>query len=228
MGLFDMFKKKQKTNTTSPLHNDTLDQTQIDEDSLIWSFNNGVLVIPEGVTKIDEDSLAIYNGILKIVLPSTIVYIGSESINDMTLMETLDFSKVKKLKEIPDNMILGQTCIKSFMVPFGVEYVGDCFLGDSKLIKEVYIPETVNKIYSLNGNGNHEIDVFLFSSKLDIEYLQEDVRNLYVLPQSYRYYAKQILDLESDTKVIEMPPEKVNFYKLLNQTGGIFFNELSN
>ncbi|MBQ9671720.1 MAG: leucine-rich repeat protein [Prevotella sp.] len=183
----------------------------------IGELKDGVLTIREGITKLDEESLEGYKNLRKIVFPESLEELDEYVISKQKQLEELDFSRVTKLKVIPDNFIEGETRLKEVVFPQGVESIGDEILGSSKTIKEVYIPSSVCKIGYLSNGGRNSIDAYLFSPSIsDIEDFSETVNTLYVLPESFNEYADMLKEAESDAHIRVMPDDKINFYDTIS------------
>lgn len=180
---------------------------------ILGEFKDGVLTIREGITELDDESLESYKRIRKIVFPASLEKLESDVIDNQERLEELDFSKVSKLKEIPDDFISGNSKIRQFIIPNGVTEVGDGFLGDAESGTEVYVPASVKKIGYITGNNDNDMTVYLFAANIDIEDLEEDIKTLYVLPQYYAQYAKKLKACDSEARLREMPDEKMNVYE---------------
>ena len=190
-----------------------MQSVQVDEPKVsLGKYENFVLEIKEGIEELNEDSIEeFYKRARRVILPSTLTKLEDNVFSDMKYLEELDFSKVNHLKKIPDEMITGKTSLKKLIIPFGVEVIGDSFIGRSPLT-ELYIPSTVKDIDSISDCRNN-ISVYLFASGIDIECLEDDVDTLYVLPKDYNKYSKQVRDEDLDIKLREIPEEKLNIYQ---------------
>ena len=178
----------------------------------LGKFENGVLEIREGITKIDDDSLEDYKHLRKIIFPASLEEIDDDAIDDQEELEELDFSRVTKLKTIPDSMVYCETKITQFIIPRGVIKVNDCFLREANPGVKVYVPDTVKEMGCISGNSNNDLIVYLFAHNLDVEEMEQDVKTLYVLPQDYASYARKLKDCESEARLREMPEEALGIY----------------
>ena len=178
----------------------------------IGTLTDGVLVIKEGFKKLKEDSLNDYKNLKKIVFPSTLLELEEYSINNQERLEELDFSNVTLLSEIPEGFIDCDTNIKSFVVPQGVRTLGSGMLGNAKMLKEVYIPDSVQTVSYIKGDGD-DIDVYLYAHGIDLEELSEGVKTIYVLEEDYTEYAEQLQEYDTDARIRIMPDDKVSFYE---------------
>ena len=179
---------------------------------LLGDFHDGVLIIREGITELDDESLEHYKCIRKIIFPASLERLDSNVIDEQERLEELDFSKVTKLKTIPDDFISGENKIRKLIIPDGVTEVGDGFLGEAKPGAEIFVPASVRKLGYITGNNNNDMTVYLFAANIDISDVEQDVKTLYVLPDYYGQYAKKLKDCDSEVRLREMPGDKVSFY----------------
>ena len=199
------------TNSTS---NSRDDDEEDDEEPkiLLGDFHDGVLTIREGITELDDESLEHYKRIRKIIFPASLERLDSNVIDEQERLEELDFSKVTKLKTIPDDFISGENKIRKLIIPNGVTEVGDGFLGEAKSGAEIFVPDSVRKLGYITGNNDNDMTVYLFAANIDISDVEEDVKTLYVLPDYYGYYAKQLKECDSEARLREMPEEMMGVY----------------
>lgn len=105
----------------------------------LGTFEDGVLTIDEGYTSLDDESLDGYEGIRKVVFPSTLKKLsGCVFYEKEKYLEEVDFSKVTLLKEIPDELLSGCDRIKEVIIPKGVEIVGDNFAGGKRVRRVLF------------------------------------------------------------------------------------------
>lgn len=137
-----------KQDTINSASNSRDDDEEDDEEpkNLLGDFHDGVLTIREGITELDDESLEHYKRIRKIIFPASLESLDSGVIDEQEQLEELDFSKVTKLKTIPDNFISGENKIRKFIIPNGVTEVGDGFLGEAKSGAEIFVPDSVRKL----------------------------------------------------------------------------------
>ena len=173
---------------------------------------DGVLTISESFSELDDESLEDYKRLRQIVFPASLKKLDSDVICDQEKLEIVDFSKVTHLKEIPDDFISGETRIKEFVIPQGVTEVGDGFLGECGAGTKIFVPASIKKLGYINGNSNNDQFVYLFASNIDISDVEQDIKTLYVLPEFYGYYAKQLKECESEARLREMPAEMMDVY----------------
>lgn len=178
----------------------------------LGTFEDGVLTIDEGYTSLDDESLDGYEGIRKVVFPSTLKKLsGCVFYEKEKYLEEVDFSKVTLLKEIPDELLSGCDRIKEVIIPKGVEIVGDNFAG-GKRVRRVFIPNSVEKLgYPIEDGTISEL--YLYTNKItDLESLSYSVETLYVPAELYTYYAQLLQRTDSEIKLREMPEDMLDFY----------------
>ena len=172
---------------------------------------DGILTIREGFKKLDSEYFEGYKKLRKIIFPSSIEQL-EEDLLDFDTLEEIAFTDGIKLKKIPSNLISGRSKIEKFVIPQGVQEVDDYFLGDTTSIKEVYVPASVKQLGSINVENVNSIDVYLFTSGISLDDIEQDVHTFYVLPSDYVNYAEQLKECDSDARIKEMPEEKRDFY----------------
>ena len=175
----------------------------------------GVLKIRGRIRKIDVENFDEYKQLRKIIFPASLEEIDDYTIDDQMNLEELDFSRVKKLKVIPQFMVCCKTKISKFVIPQGVTTVGDFFLSEANAETKIYVPESVKKMGCISGNNDNDLIVYLFAHNLDIEEMEQDIKTLYVLPQDFAAYAQQLKDCDSEAQLCEMPKEAMNVYPLI-------------
>ena len=178
----------------------------------LGTFEDGVLTIDEGYTFLDDESLDGYEGIRKVVFPSTLKKLsGCVFYEKEKYLEEVDFSKVTLLKEIPDELLSGCDRINEVIIPKGVEIVGDNFAG-GKRVRRVFIPNSVEKLgYPIEDGTISEL--YLYTNKItDLESLSYSVEILYVPAELYTYYAQLLQRTDSEIKLREMPEDMLDFY----------------
>jgi uncharacterized membrane protein YebE (DUF533 family) len=192
---------------------DSDDDEDDDEPKIkIGDEQNGVLTLFEGITEMDDESLEGYKRLRKIVFPASLEHLDSDVICDQEELEEVDFSKVKKLKAIPDDFISGEHKIRRFVIPNGVTTVGDGFLGEAEDGTEVFVPASVKSLGYITGNNDNNMVVYLYAANISIEDVEEDVKTFYVPSQSYGQYALKLKKCDSEARLREMPEEYIGFY----------------
>ena len=192
---------------------DSDDDEDDDEPKIkIGDEQNGVLTLFEGITEMDDESLEGYKRLRKIVFPASLERLDSDVICDQEELEEVDFSKVKKLKAIPDDFISGEHKIRRFVIPYGVTTVGDGFLGEAEDGTEVFVPASVKSLGYITGNNDNNMVVYLYAANINIEDVEEDVKTFYVPSQSYGQYALKLKKCDSEARLREMPEEYSGFY----------------
>ena len=178
----------------------------------LGKLENGVLTIDESFEELDSESLEEYKHLRKIVFPASLKELDSYVICDQEELEAVDFSKVTRLKEIPDEFISGKTCLKELIIPQGVTTLGHSFLGDCEDGTNVFVPQSVKEIGYISSSEDTDINVYLFAPNLDINDLADDIKTLFVLPAHYGYYANQLKEIDSEVYLRKIPEELVGFY----------------
>ncbi len=192
---------------------DSDDDEDDDEPKIkIGDEQNGVLTLFEGITEMDDESLEGYKRLRKIVFPASLERLDSDVICDQEELEEVDFSKVTKLKTIPDDFISGEHKIRRFVIPNGVTTVGDGFLGEAEDGTEVFVPASVKSLGYITGNNDNNMVVYLYAADISIEDVEEDVKTFYVPSQSYGQYALKLKKCDSEARLREMPEEYIGFY----------------
>ena len=192
---------------------DSDDDEDDDEPKIkIGDEQNGVLTLFEGITEMDDESLEGYKRLRKIVFPASLERLDSDVICDQEELEEVDFSKVTKLKTIPDDFISGEHKIRRFVIPNGVTTVGDGFLGEAEDGTEVFVPASVKSLGYITGNNDNNMVVYLYAANISIEDVEEDVKTFYVPSQSYGQYALKLKKCDSEARLREMPEEYIGFY----------------
>ena len=192
---------------------DSDDDEDDDEPKIkIGDEQNGVLTLFEGITEMDDESLEGYKRLRKIVFPASLERLDYDVICDQEELEEVDFSKVKKLKAIPDDFISGEHKIRRFVIPNGVTTVGDGFLGEAEDSTEVFVPASVKSLGYITGNNDNNMVVYLYAANINIEDVEEDVKTFYVPSQSYGQYALKLKKCDSEARLREMPEEYIGFY----------------
>lgn len=192
---------------------DSDDDEDDDEPKIkIGDEQNGVLTLFEGITEMDDESLEGYEHLRKIIFPASLEHLDSDVICDQEELEEVDFSKVTKLKTIPDDFISGEHKIRRFVIPDGVTTVGDGFLGEAEDGTEVFVPASVKSLGYITGNNDNNMVVYLYAANINIEDVEEDVKTFYVPSQSYGQYALKLKKCDSEARLREMPEEYIGFY----------------
>ena len=205
---------------------ETLDDESEYDQELDAVFENGVLTINEGVEVIDSGSIKGYKGLKKVVFPASLEEIYTCAITKQYDIEELDFSKVTKLKVLPEYMVMFMNMpLTRFVIPQGVEVVEKSFLCACDL-NELYIPSSVRFMrYPLDFGEEMEENakIYIYAENLDIERLGHNAVSLdiYVLEEYYDNYLAQFYNLEWDKiaderiRLHKMPQDKRNFYALI-------------
>lgn len=173
------------------------------------------IIIPEGVTEIESDVFNKCKRLKKIVLPNTLEKIG-DGIDSCPALQEIVFPKNCKLKELPKYFLNEANQIETFVIPYGIETVGDPLWVNGNL-KELYVPPTVTEIGAITEDFENKVDVYLYAYNIeDINTLSADAKTLYVMPEVFNHYQDFIdenKDPDNNHVVLKvMPSEKMNFY----------------
>ena len=178
----------------------------------LGKFENGVLVINEGFTKLDDESMEDYKHVRKVIFPASLEKLDEDVFSETNELEELDFSQVSKLEEIPEDLVSCETKIAEFVIPQGVKKVGDGFLCEAKAGTKIFVPESVKQLGYINGNDDNDLYIYLYASGIDLDDVERDVNTLYVLPKDYADYAEKLKECDSEAKLRNMPEELIGFY----------------
>lgn len=181
---------------------------------VLGKYQGGVLEIRDGLKKLSEDSLddEYYEGLKKVIFPASLQEVEGYLFSNHEELEVLDFSKVTKLRTIPEDFVACETKIKEFIIPMGVTEVGDEFIRDSNPGTKIFVPSTVTELGSINSNNDNDQIVYLFASGVGLESVEGDIHTLYVLTDDYEAYAEQLQEMDSEARLREMPEEMMDFY----------------
>ena len=108
------------------------------------------VIIPEGIRKLDNDSIEEfdYQDAECIVLPSTLERIDSDAFEECEDIEEIDFSKVHKLKVISSYLLASLKSLKEVVIPEGVERIESEAFNDCTNLERVELPSTLEEIDS--------------------------------------------------------------------------------
>ncbi len=121
--------------------------TSLDSDTLD-DCDGPTVEIEEGVTSLDSDTLDDYDEIGRLVLPSTLEEIDCDAFEGHHEICDIDFSKVTKLRKIPDDLFSGLKNIRSLEIPEGVEVFGEggAVVYDCIRLAKITLPSSLLKI----------------------------------------------------------------------------------
>jgi len=179
---------------------------------VLGTYENGVLEIREGFKKLKNTSMEGYENVRKVIFPASLEELDEDVFSETEELEELDFSRVTKLKEIPYNFISCKTKIKEFIIPSGVTTVGRYFISEAEKGTKVTFPASVKTLNEINGNGNNDIEVYLFASGVNLDDVEADIDTLYVMPEDYPDYAAKLEECDSEAKLREIPKNMMGIY----------------
>lgn len=198
MGLFNIFNNKSDRS-----------KSRFESDNVIPQF-----VVPEGIDVLGNRSFPNCE-IEEIILPSSlkeIEYSDEEVFAGRKRLNYVDFSKVTKLKEIPECCFENCVSLESITIPEGVVTIGEGAFDGCLKLKRIFLPNSLKEISALNLslNSSFKVDVYLFSNNLDdscIEEIADNINHLFVAPQLVGHYQSIINELEIELQVRAIPAE---------------------
>ena len=115
-------------------------------------YDSNHVDIPEGIEYLDEN-FEIDDIVSSISLPSTLKKLDSEVFCEKTKLRIIDFSKVTKLKTIPEYCFMGCKSLEEIIIPEGVLKVEYGAFEDCTNLRRIVLPSTLNKMSSLVEEG---------------------------------------------------------------------------
>ena len=173
------------------------------------------IIIPDSITKIGNDAFA-WTRLKEIVFPSSLQELGCLG-TDLTKLKKLDFSKVTKLKVIPEEFIgVNTPKLKEIALPIGVTTIEENIGGEN--LKRLFLPPTIQEVENLH---QFNIDIYCFSPAIEeLEPIAEDIDEeekairLYVLPEYLESYKAQREAERINEKflIIDVIPEEYRYF----------------
>lgn len=193
------------------------------------------VAIPDSVTKIGFYALGECENLSSVLLPDTIAEIckgafsgtrireivfprelrklGSCIIENNNKIRKLDFSKVTKLKVIPENFIGDNTPkLKELILPVGVTNVEENIGGN---LNKLFLPPTVEEVEDLHQTN---LNIYCFSPEIEelalmVESIEDEEKacHLYVLPEYFETYKEKYKEEGISEKIltINVIPEEL-------------------
>ncbi len=116
-------------------------------------IENGILTIPEGVTKVETFAFTECDAITYIDLPSTLNYIGQQGFSYMTNVKLIDFGKISgKLTLNNCGHFRDMDNLIAVSLPEGMTQVSNRAFASCDNLTAFYMPNSV-EILSTNGDG---------------------------------------------------------------------------
>jgi len=174
------------------------------------------IIIPDSITKIDDEAFEECTKLKEIVFPSALQKLGWLG-TDLAKLKKLDFSKVTKLKVIPEGFIGDNTPkLKEIALPIGVTTIEENIGGEN--LKRLFLPPTIQEVENLH---QFNIDIYCFSPAIEeLEPIAEDIDEeekairLYVLPEYLESYKAQREAERINEKflIIDVIPEEYRYF----------------
>lgn len=130
---------------------DMVTEKVTEEEELEWTRVGDVAYMPEGITRIEEKELSgfggvntieEFQGVKKLVLPSTLEYIGNKAFEMCKLEEIVIPGNVK---EIGDDAFWACDNLKKVTIEDGVEKIGSCLFCNCENLETVIMPQKVKE-----------------------------------------------------------------------------------
>ena len=190
--------------------------TKIGYGAFIKDENLKTIELSDNITEIGEG--AFYGTRLReIVLPKELSKIGRLG-GDMYKLRKLDFSKVSKLRVIPEDFLGDCPKVKELVIPMGVTAIEETIGGEN--LNNLFLPPTIEEI-----EEQHQVDLNIYCFAPEIDELEsltgyEDKNNifhpnhLFVLPQYLdAYRGQQVAEgISEDLLTIDVIPEEFRYY----------------
>ena len=167
------------------------------------------ITLPDSVTRIGDYAFGSCN-LKKFDMPASLEEVG-EYVFDKNRMDTIDFSKVKNLRVIPQNFGIFEV----LMLPNGVESVEDnAFKGYNRNQKKLFLPPSLRSFGKRAGDWEN---IYLYAplfDNIDNILVDYDELTLYVLPQYLEEYEgyQEALEEDSYVYILPMPDEYLYYY----------------
>lgn len=111
-------------------------------------------IIPEGISGIGTFVFRNVKGMKKVVLPSTLKYVGNEAFFNSGLTE-INLNKV----EVIDTYAFGACAIETVKIPRSVTTINDYAFQGCILLKEIFIPNSVQTVGYAIFHNNTEFEI---------------------------------------------------------------------
>lgn len=197
-----------------------------------------VVVLPDSVTKIGYGAFVKCSNLSSVILSDNITEIGEGAFartklkeivfprelqkleplgDELTKLRKLDFSKVTKLKVLPEHFIgYDIPKLREIVIPIGVERIEE-YIGGVNLDK-IFLPPTIKEVEDLYQEN---VDIYCFSPAIEeLEQMVESIEDeenairLHVLPKYVESYKAQ-RDAEGISEkilIIDTIPEELQYF----------------
>ncbi|MDE6719290.1 MAG: leucine-rich repeat domain-containing protein [Treponemataceae bacterium] len=113
-------------------------------DTKVFGYKDGMpaeLVIPEGVTEIDEDAFEDCLTLVSVTIPDTVVRIGECAFYGCENLKSVTIGK--GVKSIGEGAFGDCTSLTSVTIPSSVTYIGECVFEECTSLKEIQFKGTM-------------------------------------------------------------------------------------
>ena len=105
---------------------------------------DGSIIIPEGVTEIEDYAFSDCTSLKSIVIPESVTQIGDDVFSDCTSLKSINIPE--GVTQLGGGLFRGCRSLKSINIPEGVTQIGECAFSGCTSLKSVVIPESVTQI----------------------------------------------------------------------------------
>lgn len=190
--------------------------TKIGYGAFVKDENLKTIKLSDSITEIGEGAFS-GTRLREIIMPKELSKIGRLG-GDLHKLRKLDFSKVTKLKVIPEDFLGDCPKIKELVIPIGVTTIEEEIGGEN--LERLFLPPTVEEIEELN---QIDLQIYCFAAELEeLEPLTGGVdennnyhpNHLYVLPRHLDSYIGQRTaeGISEGVLTIEVMPEEYQYY----------------
>ena len=191
--------------------------TKIGYCAFVNDENLKTIELSDNITEIGEGAFS-GTRLKEIVFPKELSKIGRLG-GDMYKLRKLDFSKVTRLRVIPEDFLEDCPKVKELVIPMGVTAIEENIGGDN--LNNLFLPPTIEEIEEL-----HQMDLNIYCFAPEIDELEpliggKDEENnvfhpnhLYVLPQYLdAYKGQQVAEgISEKLLIIDVIPEEFRYY----------------
>lgn len=116
-------------------------------------FDNEILRISDGITKIPEACFACNNSLKEVFVPEGVIEIGYDAFRYCKNLSSIHLPS--SLRVINHNVFNGCAALRQIVLPGQLEMIGAYAFMDCKSLDRITIPDSVNRIYggAFQGSG---------------------------------------------------------------------------